>query len=471
MLIFVLIDTARTNSQMSYCYPTNTGNTIYRTHDRQMLIRDKETALDEIRKNALNFVKLSDYLKLDKEIVLETIKIDPLMLNRCPIQFRMDEEVVYTATSLNPNVFKFASNIFYEDKKFLLHVCNMCIKTIPKQLELYLNTYYRDDTEIQLAYIGKRQRNFVNTCQNYYYGEGDFTDTITKRLLNDYEFVREAICNKKCNFLYYFLPNELKNDKEIALTAVSLRSKMFVELPDHFKNDIDIIISLIDENLEKCIGYVDNKFFDNPRLIDKLKKIIKKDGLLVKYIPYFLLKNNKKLLITAVKSNAKSIDNIHQNLIDLEIASIASQKYNKTWKRVRKQLKTDREYVMKLVETCPNALRAAGKEFRCDYECALKAVKYQPASYRFVEGEARNNYDIAKEALRGNIKNYKHIPESLKHKPFIKFLSLPPTKKKRMACTMLLRGIQEDRRVRRKMHPDGPFMKKQFELWEQEEQK
>lgn len=162
--------------------------------------------------------------------------------------------------------------------------------------------------------------------------------------------------------IYRDLNKRFKNDREIAQKAVLRGSYIFKDIPDKFKEDKDFVIELIK-------GGTTYSFLEN--LPDDLK-------------------NNKEVFTYAMKGTCLA------------------------YEYMGKQLKSDKKYIISLINEGVNLLDTVYSKFRKDKDVVLASVRKFPRSIEYASLELQRDIDIIIASYIGDEDNFKKIPEKFR---------------------------------------------------------
>lgn len=243
----------------------------------------------------IDFKKLDEKFKDNKELVIKFIESNPNLVGKNIIKnasdrLKDDEDVVSLAVINHATGFQYASNRLKNDKNF--------VKETIKKIDSYLKNKYKDVQNLDPEFI-KYTENLI--------------------ILNILKNVSE----------------ELKNDKEILLSAISITPEAIKEAGKELKNNRDFILEAIKID-SFVLYYVSSKFQNDKELV--LEAVKQKSYVLV--TASNKLKNDKEVVLEAVKQNGYAL-------------SYASE-----------ELKNDREVVMEAIKNDSGAIDYASEELQ-----------------------------------------------------------------------------------------------------------
>lgn len=135
-------------------------------------------------------------------------------------------------------------------------------------------------------------------------------------------------------------------------------------------------------------------------------------------------------------------------------------------KFINEEFRNNKDIVRYAIESRGVAFAFASNELRANKEICIRAVSKFGFNIHYVNkclqydrdivlASIKQDYTIAHQNL---MLGYKYDDDVM-----FKFWSLRPSERKTYARKRLIKGIMEDARIRRKYHPEGPFMKAMFE--------
>jgi hypothetical protein len=120
---------------------------------------------------------------------------------------------------------------------------------------------------------------------------------------------------------------------------------------------------------------------------------------------------------------------------------------------------TPKEVVIKAVRRSPYALMHVSEQMKDDKDIVLEAVKVVGCVLRHASERLRDDKDVVIAAVRKAYYAIEFASERLREDKYIQWLSMLPGLRKKGARERLIKGVMEEQRVRRKYHPEGPFLK------------
>lgn len=210
---------------------------------------DREIVLHAVKKKGNNLYWASDLLRADREIVLEAMSNGATCLSTVSLQLRDDREVVLKAVSNYGLVILYASSALQLDRGIAL----AAVQNNGESLQ-YLSDTFRDDEEIcsvavqtdglGLKFASQAIRDNDAVVLKAVQNQSDALEYASVRLRTDKKFILAAIRNgiplSGLHSFYYYVGEELQNDKEIALELVKIDKNFYRRLKRTLREDEEI---------------------------------------------------------------------------------------------------------------------------------------------------------------------------------------------------------------------------------------
>ena len=219
----------------------------------------------------------------------------------------------------------------------------------------------RGDKEIMLAYLPAVQHGW------------EALEFASENLKNDKEIVLTAL--EDSWEALEFASDKLKNDKEFVLETVQKDGWALEFASDNLKNDKEIVLAAVQQNRGLALEYASNN-----------------------------LKNDKEIVLAAVNNIEE-----HNSLEYASALEFASD-----------NLKNDKEIVLTSVQKYGFSLEHASDNLKNDKEIVLTAVQRKGEALKFASENLKNDIEIVSAALRNNwynerLRNAEYASESLKN--------------------------------------------------------
>ena len=370
---------------------------------------DKDVVLTAI-KSCANFCDVFKYvgrkLRDDKEVVMFAVNHYGMSLEYVNKNFRNDKDIVLCAVNNNGKALQYASErlmgdeeiVFIAVKKGAHYQYSKLDDATNEKLEaIYQLVRFRNDTITTLNWFYEKDKyiNFIkNNDELIYdliknYNVYDLLFYANENIKNDKQIIMSAI-EKDASFIKYASEN-LKADQEIVLYALSCnfdeygdcKSNILQYISEKLKND-KIFIS---KYLDKCSGFCsfDCDSFGEEVLFDKeilLKLFNIEPGIFRSIVDKFEndhrlkeLINDKCLMMLVVKKRGDCLKYLSDDLkSDKEIVLTALKNDGLSLQYASENLKNDKEIILTAINNNGLALDYANKETWKDKEIMINAI-------------------------------------------------------------------------------------------------
>eukprot|EP00945_MAST-04E_sp_MAST-4E-sp1_P002915 g2915.t1 len=417
----------------------------YASYGLQM---DREIVLAAVKNNGMALEYASDELRKDREITMEAVKNNGMALKYASYGLQMDREIVLAAVKNNGMALEYASDELRKDREITMEA----VKNNGMALK-YASYGPRKDREIVLAAVKnngmasmyasdelRKELAAVNKNGLYYASYG---------LRNDRYIVMEAVKNNGLDLQY--ASKELQKDREIVLAAVK-NNGMALEYASYgLREDREITMEAVKNN-GKALKYASEKLRENRNIV---LAAVGNDATALKYAHDELKKDPNVLLAAAIqkhyghyaaiqkhygryesvdarlrlKKDGMCLRKIEQNGYALQYImddsknegkfTLAAQHQNNTENDqkpelikikenaqaladVSLELKSNREFIRKVLQENVMALKYALKKFKGDHEIVLEAVKLNGYALEYASQECQKHQQIVLEAAKQN---------------------------------------------------------------------
>lgn len=343
---------------------------------------------------AHNFRHVSQRLKDNKDLVLQILSVHKFAcaLEYLSNEFKNDMTVVMTALGSNADAISYVSDELKADPKFVKIVKHNYKKSL-------------------LRYFGKQ------------WG-------------HDRAFVLENVSVKDGGYQIIFASEELKNDREVVLAAISNDDLAFSEIRSKFKKDKSFLIEAVHIN-----PLIFNKI-DSQLKLDKdiALSAVTKNGLILSDMDDSL-KNNKKIALAAIKNNPKAIwsaGDVFKNDLELnlkcikrnglvfehavdiikdnkEAALLAIKTYPTMYKYMSDRLKSDNEIIDYVMEHNANMFKYTPLEYRKIDKNIMAALKRSPSNLNYASIEYKNNKQLVLDLIEIKPEVIKYASKEIKN--------------------------------------------------------
>ena len=190
--------------------------------------------------------------------------------------------------------------------------------------------------------------------------------------------------------------------KQLGMKALELAS-------EELRQDPEIIKYAIEETK----GKLDLKLVDTKNK-DIMKSVLKKDGLLIKYVDESL-REDEELAIIALKQNIAAICYLPEKIKDNKEIMIMAIKMNPAViKYVSKRLQNDKDIAITAIKENALAIKYVSKEIQADEEIMLMVVKQNGLLLEYASENLKNDVRILKTAIKQNVDAIRYAPEIIR---------------------------------------------------------
>ena len=239
---------------------------------------------------------------------------------------------------------------------------------------------------------GIKKYNLANNKQiilNSVRRNGNNLSLASTKLKNDYNVVLEAIKNNGLAINY--ASKKLKDNFDLGILAINNNPDSYYYLSENLKNNEDIIKTLIVKEPSKILE------FDYLSNYNKLiKKAIKENGMLLKYLST-KNRDNEKIVLLASKNNINS----------LEYASV--------------RLKNDQNFIINtaLKLKSDKVIYFASSSLRHNKQFNINLIEKIGFNLYLMFDEFKDDIDVVEAAVKNDIRNFEHASKRLKENELI----------------------------------------------------
>lgn len=208
----------------------------------------------------------------------------------------------------------------------------------------------------------------------------------TPQYIDQYDISLRKI---KVNTEYYYAPEEVKNDKDIAFAALIQGGEILSIISKDLKNDKDFILSLLDNGYKYHIyNHLGNSISDDPELFERcLDKGELKD---IYHIPY-LIKENRDLLVKLLPKYDLYRKFEEQYKLDSEVVALDllhhnPGSYHRSYKSVKNKLSKDKKFVTSFLKKNPKfySTMTISDKLNLDLDVIDVALSFDPNFVRYL---------------------------------------------------------------------------------------
>jgi hypothetical protein len=289
------------------------------------------------------------------------------------------------------------------------------IKLVQQNAEalLTLKQPYRDDIDVIIEAINKDE---------------DALKYTTKEIKQNRNIILDIVSKISYPHVLEFLPDKLRNDKDLVLNVVRKNASQLQFATDDLKSDKEIIKAVIIEDAYFALKFGDKKFRED-RVV-ALEAVRYRHAHAYEFISEEL-KSDREIALTAIQNNVHILKHAPDQIKnDFELMKIAVETDGMAYKFFSNELQKNRELVLKAInnqntyyEWVPELIEFVfknGNEFRNDREIVLASVKRWGLHLELVSIELQADKEVVLEAYRKNQFSFKYAADTLKNdKDFI----------------------------------------------------
>ncbi|ECG0678883.1 DUF4116 domain-containing protein [Salmonella enterica subsp. salamae] len=225
-------------------------------------------------------------------------------------------------------------------------------------------------------------------------GNGGFLDP---KKTNNKEYMLDKVAT------YYKVlahaSNNLKNDYDIALSAVNQNGTAIKLISDELKKNREIIMAAV-KTSGMALRFADEKF-----KVDKggVLAAVHQSGESLEFASKSL-KKDRSIILTAVKTSGMSLRFADEKFKDDKgIVLSAVHQSGEALKFASKRLKNDKDVLLTAVQNSGQALTYVPKKFRDDKQLILIAVQKNGALLRYASDRLKDDEDIVNKAVQTHL--------------------------------------------------------------------
>jgi hypothetical protein len=341
----------------------------------ESLKENKEIILAALKEGneKMIFESINSSLKLDKEFFTSCIKINPRVILYASDELKEDKEVVQLATSLDPSMFKYVGEKFQNEFEAIYYFVRNGeperIQNLSKELmtkEIILEAVKQAGNLIEFAGNFKEDKEVVIAAVT---NDGSAIEFTSEDFSNDKEIAIISVRNGAWNSI----GNKIKHDKDFIISAFKENEYYFFqELNEELRHDKDII----EAAFQFVIEFVKNRnYFRDIEDFVKLLKLNKEQCrklLEVNEKSLQLFGDDKELVLEEMNRNGKNLSYVSYNLCKDKDVVRAAIKNGGSLIMAGDDLKSDKEFVLEMIELDVSQIIEAHANIRNDREIMFK---------------------------------------------------------------------------------------------------
>lgn len=192
------------------------------------------------------------------------------------------------------------------------------------------------------------------------------------------------------------IPDELLNDKRVALAIVSHAPWKFPSLPKKFRNDKDVVVAAVSRQrwlLEQA----------SPKIRGDREIILALVAVSARSLQYASeeLRDDKEVALAAANSADPCLGDVSERLLndrEVILTAVGRDPSQFTW--AADKLKKNKRFVLEVVKRGGRALESADPKLQSDKEVVLAAVSNDGRALEFASEELRKDREVCAAAIR-----------------------------------------------------------------------
>ena len=214
-------------------------------------------------------------------------------------------------------------------------------------------------------------------------------------ILDDYNFIIKAVQIK--NNLKY-ASERLKDNYDIALTAVKANGISLQFISDRLKDNENIALAAVSNNYYAFL-YVSDKLKDTESFVST---VVKKYNSPLEFASD-RLKDDYDFILPFIKRNEYNLSCVSDRLKDNENFILTSIKNNpRLIKYASERLKNDINFLLPIISVNSDILSEISIQMRDNYDIVLTAVNNKWTALYYASDRLKDNYDIVLAAIKNN---------------------------------------------------------------------
>ena len=180
-----------------------------------------------VSKNGLALEFASEDLRGNFEIVYEAVKSNGLALQYASNELKSNKEVVLYAIKSNGLSFRYASRNIIDEKEVILEALNNsnCYLNWEDDIMKFIPDKFYNDKDVMMLMLD------INTCSVYYASD---------KLLHNKPYLKKAV--KNADIICDFIPNDILYNKKDVLPLLKVNGEVYRYLPEELKNDKELAL-------------------------------------------------------------------------------------------------------------------------------------------------------------------------------------------------------------------------------------
>jgi len=284
---------------------------------------DKEVVMAAVTETGYSLEYASDRLADDKEVVLTAVSNDGEALANASVGMRSDREVVMTAVAENGNALEYASKDLKNDKEVVLTAVSndgsaiyyasdemkndkdVVITAVSNESDAlsYVPDNFSDDKDVRIAAFSDSPENDIDSFIDE---KSSMLDAISNDSCYEIDYVYDDDIGEKVEVYIHklaFASDDIRNDKDVVMAAVSKDGSALEFASDDLKNDKEVVMAAV-SNDGRALRYASEDLQNDKEVV---MAALSNDGRALEYASDDF-KNDKEVVMTAVSECGMALE-------------------------------------------------------------------------------------------------------------------------------------------------------------------
>lgn len=295
-----------------------------------------------------------------------------------------------------------AADIIKVFGKRVMNNRDVCLALVKYRRDGYESLDIKHQQDIEIA-----KQAVSSYCYNY--------ELIPSSLEGNAELAKISL---KRGLPFYKLSCSARNNREVALYAVSINEYYFEELSEELRNDEDIAFAALEKSINN-LKYIGSDVRNSKRIFDY---VISNNKLLYTDAMGCELRKDKEYVLHVIKDYLQNCSlrffckQLHEDLLsDREVAIASVSVDGMAIVHFSDQIRNDDEVVSIALKNDGESIKFVNERFTKDKNYALIALKTYPAAILYLDRSIQYDPEIVKYVLDN------HFEESIKNPDFQQF--------------------------------------------------
>jgi hypothetical protein len=213
------------------------------------------------------------------------------------------------------------------------------------------------------------------------------------------EILKVALSLRQNGLALEFVPEELKNNRELVLVAVVSNALSLQYASDMLKNDQEVLVAAAKQNI-LGLNFMPEELRHNRELMLALVTHV---GEALSQTPNEDIKNDREIVLAAVKNNGFALQyasDAMKNDREIVLTALTALRGRGCYDFVSNELKNDREVILAALRQDCSVLTRIPITMQNDREVLLAAVEHSGFALRYMPEVWRDDYDMVLAAMR-----------------------------------------------------------------------